>query len=63
MQTSKIWAIIQWGLGGFILLLSLVAFSTKGGILSGLLFLLLAVLVSPLRKKILALLPVAFPIV
>lgn len=61
MQTSKIWAIIQWGLGGFILLLSLVAFSTKGGILSGLLFLLLAVLVSPLRKKILALLPVAFP--
>ena len=61
MKTSKTWTIIQWVFGGFILLLALVAFSTKGGILSGLLFLLFAILVSPLRKKIFGLLPATFP--
>jgi len=51
---------VQWVLAGFIVLFALVAFTTSGGILSGLLFLAFAVIVSPLRKKIFALLPEKF---
>ncbi|WP_022765314.1 nuclease [Butyrivibrio sp. XPD2006] len=56
----KAWSIVQWALAGFIALFAIVAFATSGGILSGLLFLALAVVISPLRKKIFALLPEKF---
>ncbi|MBE5826425.1 MAG: hypothetical protein E7307_07275 [Butyrivibrio sp.] len=56
----KIWNIVQRVLAGFIALFALVAFTTSGGIISGLLFLAFAVIVSPLRKKIFALLPEKF---
>ena len=58
MKLSKIWAIVQWVLASYGLIFSIIAFTTKGGIISGLLFLALAVLISPLRKKLFGLLPV-----
>ena len=60
MIQNKIWAVIQWILAAIILLFAIVAFATSGGIISGLLFVLLAIVVSPLRKKIFSLLPANF---
>ena len=56
----KVWSIVQWILAGLMALFALVAFTTSGGIISGLLFLVLGVIISPLRKKIFALLPEKF---
>lgn len=56
----KVWNIVQWIFAGLMALFALVAFATSGGIISGLLFLALAVVISPLRKKIFALLPEKF---
>jgi hypothetical protein len=56
----KVWNIVQWIFAGLMALFALVAFATSGGIISGLLFLALAVVISPFRKKIFALLPEKF---
>ena len=60
MIQNKIWAVIQWILAAIILLFAIAAFATSGGIISGLLFVLLAIVVSPLRKRIFSLLPANF---
>ena len=60
MKSSKIWTVIQWIFAVFFLFGALAAFTTSGGAVSGILFLLLGVLVSPFRKNIFNLLPEQF---
>ncbi|WP_026657780.1 Ada metal-binding domain-containing protein [Butyrivibrio sp. AC2005] len=58
---SKIWAIVQWVLAGFNIFMAIGCFMNGGlYIISGVLFLALAVVISPLRKKIFSFLPPKF---
>lgn len=59
-MAGKVWKVVQWGIAAFMFLLGLVFILYPGGIVSGLLFIALGVLISPLRKKIFALLPEKF---